>query len=36
MDEPNPEPSKNSKPHNYRVREKVLVHDKKANKYEEP
>ena len=26
----------NRKPHNYRVREKVLVCDKKVNKYEEP
>ena len=25
--------NKNYKPHNYRVREKVLVRDKKANKY---
>ena len=34
IDKNNQNENKNLKPHNYRVSEKVLVHNKKENKYE--
>ena len=33
IDKKNQNKNSNSKPHNYRVHEKVLVHNKQANKY---
>ena len=36
IDKNNQNKNANCKPHNYIVRDKVLVHDKKPNKYEEP
>ena len=36
MDKNNQNINKNRKPHLYKVREKLLVSDKKENKYEDP
>ena len=36
MEKNNKNRNKNSKPHIYKAREKVLVRDKKENKYEKP
>ena len=36
MDNDNQLENKNRKPHTYIIRDKVLVHKKKSNKYEKP
>ena len=36
IDKNNQIENKNSKPHRYRIRDKVLVRNKKSNKYKEP
>ena len=36
IDKNNQLENKNRKPHTYRIQDKLLVHNQKANKYEEP